>query len=211
MNSIFIIAKIIFLINRNRGFPRGFEESHTALSSCRSIKTEMITDIITGINSKMRPGLATTLLFAISTSQTKAFTVITPSTRSLLPQSCRPKFHPSPALFQTYSNDDNDDDLSKHRTTKELQKVFTTFAIASTLTFSTIASSPLPSYANDDYAADTVTTMIQSIKNSAGKKQETLAVFEDLAAVITEGKGIGGDVSYGEPFTYLHIYFHNFS
>ena len=51
-----------------------------------------------------------------------------------------------------------------------------------------------------DFAGDTVTTMVQSIKNAEGDKDQTLKVFEELAAVITEGKGLGGDVSYGKHF-----------
>lgn len=87
---------------------------------------------------------------------------------------------------------------SKTRTNNFTNKL-NAFALATTVfTLSSFTASPLIATSHaSDFAGDTVTAMVQSIKDAEGNKDETLKVFEELAAVITEGKGLGGDVSYG--------------
>lgn len=46
---------------------------------------------------------------------------------------------------------------------------------------------------NDD---DAVVTIVQKLNDAAGDPAKSFSAFEDIAAVITEGKGVGGSVSY---------------
>lgn len=55
---------------------------------------------------------------------------------------------------------------------------------------------PANAYIPSDYASDTVQTAIQDLKSSSGKNEETFKVYESIAAIITEGKGIGGQINY---------------
>ena len=57
---------------------------------------------------------------------------------------------------------------------------------------------PANAYIPSDYASDTVQTAIQDLKSSSGKNEETFKVYESIAAIITEGKGIGGQINYSK-------------
>lgn len=61
-----------------------------------------------------------------------------------------------------------------------------------------LAFSPLSTHAYDssDYASETVTTAVQGLKSSSGDLDKSFSVFEDIAAIIAEGRGVGGSVSY---------------
>jgi len=84
----------------------------------------------------------------------------------------------------------------KTKVQKYLSKAFvTTVLILSPLALPSFVCSPSPAFASD-YAADTVTSIVQKIDKTAGNKEETFATFEEVAAIITEGKGVGGDVNY---------------
>eukprot|EP00559_Dactyliosolen_fragilissimus_P001900 CAMPEP_0184864716 /NCGR_PEP_ID=MMETSP0580-20130426/15904_1 /TAXON_ID=1118495 /ORGANISM="Dactyliosolen fragilissimus" /LENGTH=278 /DNA_ID=CAMNT_0027363619 /DNA_START=133 /DNA_END=969 /DNA_ORIENTATION=+ len=51
-------------------------------------------------------------------------------------------------------------------------------------------------YDDMDYASETVSEVVQSLKDSVGSVDKTFKVFEGLADIITEGKGVGGSLSY---------------
>eukprot|EP00978_Attheya_sp_CCMP212_P014145 scaffold35932_cov50-Attheya_sp.AAC.1 len=51
-------------------------------------------------------------------------------------------------------------------------------------------------YDESDYASETVTASVQKLKDAAGNPASTFSIFEEIAAIITEGKGVGGSVSY---------------
>jgi hypothetical protein len=61
-----------------------------------------------------------------------------------------------------------------------------------------VLASPLPAQAFDpsDYASETVTEAVKSLKDSAGNSETTFKVYEEIAAIITEGKGVGGSINY---------------
>jgi hypothetical protein len=61
-----------------------------------------------------------------------------------------------------------------------------------------VLASPLPAQAYDpsDYASETVTEAVQSLKDAAGDSETTFKVYEGIAAIITEGKGVGGSINY---------------
>ena len=95
-------------------------------------------------------------------------------------------------------------------TTKESkQSSFTTkfaslsLAIALTVATSTtaiITTTPQAAYAYipSDYASETVTTVIQDLKKASGNGDETFKVYENIAGIITEGKGVGGMVNFSK-------------
>jgi hypothetical protein len=53
-------------------------------------------------------------------------------------------------------------------------------------------------YDESDYASETVTASVQKLKDAAGNPASTFSIFEEIAAIITEGKGVGGSVSYSK-------------
>ena len=51
-------------------------------------------------------------------------------------------------------------------------------------------------YYASDYASETVQTTVKNLKAAAGNVDETFKVYENVAGIITEGKGVGGMVNY---------------
>jgi hypothetical protein len=52
-------------------------------------------------------------------------------------------------------------------------------------------------YEENDYASETVTNVVSSLKSNAGDAEKTFGTLEEVAKIITEGKGVGGSLSYG--------------
>ena len=69
-----------------------------------------------------------------------------------------------------------------------------------TSTTSIITTTPQAAYAYipSDYASETVTTVIQDLKKASGNGDETFKVYENIAGIITEGKGVGGMVNFSK-------------
>lgn len=55
---------------------------------------------------------------------------------------------------------------------------------------------PALGYNPTDYASETVQGVIQSLKDASGDVDKTFKVYEDIAAIITEGRGVGGEINY---------------
>lgn len=51
-------------------------------------------------------------------------------------------------------------------------------------------------YDSSDYASDTVQNAIKALQTSAGNSDQTFQAFENIAEIIAEGKGVGGNVDY---------------
>ena len=51
-------------------------------------------------------------------------------------------------------------------------------------------------YEESDYASETVTTVVQRLKDTTGNTEQTFNVLEDIAKIITEGRGVGGTLTY---------------
>ena len=146
--------------------------------------------------------LVTLALTLITTTTAAAFTVKPLNT--FQPLSSRVTSSSTLNLSKHESNHESSSVSSSSTTTttfmNQFQKACTTMALATTLAITSPLSpitTPNANAINIDMGADTVTSMVQSINTAAGNKEETLKAFEELAAVITEGKGLGGDVSYG--------------
>ena len=70
--------------------------------------------------------------------------------------------------------------------------------VASIALISTLITTPTFAFDPSDYASETVTQVIAELRNSQGKTADTFKAFEDVAAIITEGKGVGGAINYSK-------------
>ena len=61
-----------------------------------------------------------------------------------------------------------------------------------------VLASPLavPAYEQSDYASETVTQAVKLLKSAQGNADSTFSAYEEVAAIITEGKGVGGNINY---------------
>merc|ERR1719356_98111 len=78
------------------------------------------------------------------------------------------------------------------------RRALTTTTFALTLALSPLVfHTPLTNaYEESDYASETVTTVVSQLKSSAGKVEETFTTLEEMAKIITEGKGVGGTLTF---------------
>ncbi|KAL7492280.1 hypothetical protein ACHAWT_001464 [Skeletonema menzelii] len=104
------------------------------------------------------------------------------------------------SLFMSSSNS-NDEHLTTTTTATHKQR---SPMLLSTLTaLSIFFATPLllpntaaNAYEESDYASDTVTSVVQTLQSTTGNIDSTFAALEDVAKIITEGKGVGGQLSY---------------
>jgi hypothetical protein len=82
---------------------------------------------------------------------------------------------------------------SRRKTNRSLQ-VLSTAALCSLLLVGSPASTP--AYEYTDYASETVLAAVQSLKDAAGNSEQTFKSYENIADIITEGKGVGGTINY---------------
>lgn len=75
---------------------------------------------------------------------------------------------------------------------KKIQRQIPKVAAAGLL----IASSTLSPALASVESADTVSTVIQSLRDSGKDPSVVVKVYEDIAEIITEGKGVGGAINY---------------
>lgn len=85
-------------------------------------------------------------------------------------------------------------------------------AIASAPLAITLSSSPLlggavqpaNAYEESDYASETVTNVVSRLRSSAGDEASSFDALEEVAKIVTEGKGVGGTLTYGasSPFRF---------
>lgn len=68
--------------------------------------------------------------------------------------------------------------------------------LASTVMISTLQ--PVQAYVPTDYASETVQQTLQALKDASGNTEATFKVYENIAGIITEGKGVGGMVNYSK-------------
>ena len=83
-------------------------------------------------------------------------------------------------------------------TTKPLVSTLAALSIFTTLLSTNINNNynVANAYEESDYASETVTTVVQRLKDTTGNTQETFNVLEDIAKIITEGRGVGGTLTY---------------
>ena len=106
-------------------------------------------------------------------------------------------------LDENGSDDDDVDDDDEviaagplRRSVGGARKLAAAIALGSALSFSPLAQPQASrAYEASDYASETVTTTVEKLRRSAGNIDESFRTFEEIAAIIAEGKGVGGSVS----------------
>jgi hypothetical protein len=83
---------------------------------------------------------------------------------------------------------------TRRKTNPSPHVVFSTAVLCSLLLVGSPASSP--AYEYTDYASETVLAAVQSLKDAAGNSEQTFKSYENIADIITEGKGVGGTINY---------------
>lgn len=83
---------------------------------------------------------------------------------------------------------------SRRKTNPGLPVIFSTAVLCSLLMVGSPASSS--AYEYTDYASDTVLAAVQSLMDAAGNSEQTFKSYENIADIITEGKGVGGTINY---------------
>lgn len=89
-----------------------------------------------------------------------------------------------------------------------LRNVLSTAAAASlglALSAAPLSSQPAFAYEESDYASETVTNVVSQLKSTAGDVDRTFSTLEEVAKIITEGKGVGGTLTYGAYSNDHHI------
>ena len=76
-----------------------------------------------------------------------------------------------------------------------VNKILATASLVTALAINTPLT-PANAYSPSDYASDTVQDVLTNLKAASGNVDQTFKVYEDINAIITEGKGVGGDVNY---------------
>jgi hypothetical protein len=89
----------------------------------------------------------------------------------------------------------NQNQVDRHHPKVSFATATTTTWIASILLFLAVSTSS-PTMAFADESELTVKNTITKLKEAQGNPDGTFSVFEDVAAMITEGKGIGGAINY---------------
>mmetsp|Transcript_942 Transcript_942/g.1492 ORF Transcript_942/g.1492 Transcript_942/m.1492 type:complete len:202 (-) Transcript_942:74-679(-) len=68
--------------------------------------------------------------------------------------------------------------------------------VSTMVLLNTFAVPSAGAYEDTDYASDTVQNVIRSLQESKGDATKTFSAYEEIAAIITEGKGVGGEIDY---------------
>ena len=136
----------------------------------------------TQTSSHRRPTISVvTLLIALTTSPTNHFATCF----SLQPITASTRTHkPIQTSLHLSCNDDS-------------KPLLSTLTALSILTLPLASSSVANAYEENDYASETVTNVVSALKSNAGDVEGTFATLEEVAKIITEGKGVGGSLSYG--------------
>jgi hypothetical protein len=107
----------------------------------------------------------------------------------------------NPLLSEKKTTTATTDDVTSKQSSSTM---FASLSLAIALTVATattaITTTPQAAYAYipSDYASDTVQTVIQDLKKASGNGDETFKVYESIAGIITEGKGVGGMVNFSK-------------
>jgi hypothetical protein len=104
-------------------------------------------------------------------------------------------------------NDDDDDDdctvvigytndVPKRSSSSHNPLLLASVTLCSLLALGSVHAPAAVAYSSSDYASETVTGVIESLKAAKGNVADTFKAYEDIQAIITEGKGVGGSVNY---------------
>lgn len=100
-------------------------------------------------------------------------------------------------LWKVASSDEGND---SNNITSESNNPLAAASLALTLSAATMfgAAQTSHAYVPSDYASETVQAVVQELKTASGNVDATFKAYEEIAGIITEGKGVGGMVNYSE-------------
>eukprot|EP00525_Craspedostauros_australis_P009534 CAMPEP_0198133942 /NCGR_PEP_ID=MMETSP1442-20131203/59825_1 /TAXON_ID= /ORGANISM="Craspedostauros australis, Strain CCMP3328" /LENGTH=276 /DNA_ID=CAMNT_0043795077 /DNA_START=560 /DNA_END=1390 /DNA_ORIENTATION=+ len=143
------------------------------------------------------------LIIAHATSNVSSFVMPNSqgAVRSALPTAAAPSTLLAASSSNTNignNNGNSSEGLGAWMKNARSNAVAAAFAVSiATATASSLATvAPAYAYEDSDYASETVQETIQKLKAAAGNSQATFDAYEDIANIITEGRGVGGMINY---------------
>lgn len=148
-------------------------------------------------------GLAGVLL-ATSAANASAFTSLhlTSTQAVMTPTTCRNASDMLRASPLYAANGDDDTTIANPGRVAGIGNIIATAALASAVAFSPLGNAK--AYDPSDYASETVTAAVSTLKKAEGDAGKSFQAFEEIAAIIAEGKGIGGSVNYSKCMVHMH-------
>jgi len=134
---------------------------------------------------------------AVMLSSAAAFNTIQPRMIATRTQTNNNNKSSVVSFMSSSNNNDENNEHQNHVTSKTIVSTLTALSIFATLsTTPLLPNSAANAYEESDYASETVTTVVQRLKSSTGSIDDTFLALEDVAKIITEGKGVGGQLTY---------------
>jgi hypothetical protein len=96
---------------------------------------------------------------------------------------------------QNSVNGNSEKDNSPH-SKNPLLATYLALTLSGAVTFGATPASH--AYVPSDYASDTVQAAVQELTTASGNVDATFKAYENIAGIITEGKGVGGMVNYSK-------------
>lgn len=83
-------------------------------------------------------------------------------------------------------------------THNKLQSTLATAALCGILATQSLVAAPTAAVAYEDLdaASETVQTVLKSLQEAGASSEKTFAAYENINSIITEGKGVGGNINY---------------
>lgn len=97
---------------------------------------------------------------------------------------------------QVKSDIDTGDSNSSNGLVRPILSTVTAASLALALVTNPLSSQPAFAYEESDYASETVTNVVAQLKSNTGDVDGTFKTLEDVSKIITEGKGVGGTLTY---------------
>ena len=136
------------------------------------------------------------LLAATSAIGASAFSIQPGAVSTGLANTRTRRPHLSSPLYLEARGDSDDISEAQVSVGQSARNIVAAAALASVVAFSPVLDCPANAYDPSDYASETVTAAVTSLKDAEGDVSKSFQAFEEIAAIIAEGKGIGGSVNY---------------
>lgn len=158
-----------------------------------------------GVGGRRRTAIASLLLLAASSfpAATTAFSTNNNNHNAAVHQqitraaSHRGRHTPASRLSLQTNNEMIDTNNNKNSDIlRPILTAVTTASLALALITNPLSSQPAFAYEETDYASETVTNVVAQLKSNTGDVDGTFSTLEDISKIITEGKGVGGTLTY---------------
>lgn len=158
-----------------------------------------------GVGGRRRTAIASLLLLAASSfpAATTAFSTNNNNHNAAVHQqitraaSHRGRHTPASRLSLQTNNEMIDTNNNKNNDIlRPILTAVTTASLALALITNPLSSQPAFAYEETDYASETVTNVVAQLKSTTGDVDGTFSTLEDISKIITEGKGVGGTLTY---------------